>query len=410
MLKESGIPNMNWYEMSRVVFKPKDIYTLYALQGMPIETLHENLRIFEKAAKKLNEIREYYLEHLCVQVAEELEHMLSGNAYDENEALESPYFNSVDVGFEEWLNDNYYDYQQPEEEEEKKEIPSYMMEELYGDYMNQVYDSIELNLDIEEMLVDAISAYGKWQPTKDAMEKAVFCFTELPWESAYGGQPWADIARWTYELYKTPPVDISLIHEGRVEAAKRQYDRLLYVIDVINSLHHNTGAALIDLPEGEGRWLTSVLEVIKHMPNQLGLALMSGNPQLLRAVKEYYRILPGYYQQPRTPQEAILQMAESMPEPYWKEFLLAAHLPVIDILLKTPGLDLTTLVSNTTVVQSPTLLQQVLKYIADNQGMEALKLAIGELLRQYPSARDTLMIFGFGDQRIAQAVMEISKP
>lgn len=339
----------NWYRLAKnqAVFTPEDIYAIYSMRALPEKDLDRKL--FEALAAKLNNIREYYLDYLTKAVAKELQHILPPDAaIDIDEAQNNPYVTIPT--YKEW-----------------NKRPNLNM-----DYETAARNTdIKFNSNVEKRLHNAITQYQQGTPTNSAKADAVFCFNELPWESSYGGPLWAKIAEWTHKLYATPPIKLS---GNKID--KKQYDQLLYIIDTINSLHHNTERVLNNLPHGEGKWLTSALEIIKYMPSDLGLAYLANNPTLTRALKQEKMLSTDYAQQPQTIQEAISQMMNKMTQAEKYKLLYTASPIVAQKLLQVPGLDLTPMLDNINVIRHSDLLLKILEYILHNQGIEPLIYAI----------------------------------
>lgn len=226
---------MNWY---KIAITKKEFYEFYALQGLDDETLKENPDFLFDLIEKVNSIQAYYCKYLIKGIASELSYGSKNKSIINKEG----------------------------EEYNCTQIKDYLL--ILSDKLCE--ENMSSNLDI-------ISELNKF------LELAERGFKECSFNTYYGGDAWAEITKWTKKFLNFQPITYENLNFNKLR-------EFVMIIDVINSLEHNTNFALNRLPEQESFWLPAALEVVKLVKNPVLLADLANNSKL----SELYRrkILP----------------------------------------------------------------------------------------------------------------------
>lgn len=112
------------------------------------------------------------------------------------------------------------------------------------------------------------------------LDAAKYWFSVLPWNDIFGGKPWADVVDWTKELRGVGNIAQEEWNPGLMQTVRK----LIFILDTIHSISHNTNMLLVDLPEKEKEWLFLALEIVKHS-KPVTSAFLSQDKKLM----EYYR-------------------------------------------------------------------------------------------------------------------------
>lgn len=356
----------NWYKYTKRAITPNDLYNIYALYGLSPETLSYNRELFRETARTINRIRSDYLQILFEEIADELMQAVNNT------------FASLHIGilthdkygkypydlFKEWLQDEYG----ISVDKLPKNRYKILTDKFYSMLARDVGIGEKQKLEIKNVANKI--RHGDISP--QTISRAIHIFSTLPWQANYGGPPWANITKWAYELYKAPPVDLGLI-DVDPQRAKEQFDNLLAVVDVINSLHHNTGWVLSRLPKQQTTWIENALEMIKHSPDPLVLAYLANNPSLVKELRREHATKPDKI--PANLLDAILHMMQNVKNPM-------RELPIQELvphLLKFP-VDLSQLLMEERVVASkyaPLIIEHMISHL----GRERTK----QIIEQLPS-------------------------
>lgn len=231
---------MNWY---RIAFKKEaityqDFFKFYALSAIPNEVFKQNPVFLYEFIEHLNIIREYYLDTLLKEIAEELFHW-GGEAVG-------------DYGVPKRRNTIY---------EENK------VTTLRKKFFSKKLTHSDFSL-VKEIFQD------KEGQTDGSIPYA--------WDPGYGGEAWALVAEWVEKLYFFDYLEQGEFSEGLITSAKR----LAFIIDTINSLEHNTNMVLKDLPNKEQVWMADALEVVKNATHPSQLAHLSEDADLQKLYKK----------------------------------------------------------------------------------------------------------------------------
>ena len=219
------ISKKGWY---KIAIKQKELYDLYSLAALSDEAFANHPELLYDFINKMNEIREYYLTYLLDQI--------SGELY----------------------------YVKPSYEAAK--ITNSEEDENFYDKLNDIILKLEY----------CVNNLDSCNLSNVNFDKIMHYFNDLKWESAFGGKLWGDITYWTKELYNFSPITNFKYSPVLMQKIRR----LFMILDTINSLHHNTGSVLNDLPNDEFQWLIYGLENIKDAENPIELAYLSGNQEL----------------------------------------------------------------------------------------------------------------------------------
>jgi len=314
---------MNWYKLAQKIqesiqyrgLQPQDLISFYATQSLTDETLREYPNLFYDFIEQINAIREYYLNFLIPRIMREL-----GHAIDECEALESGEIDYEIYSFGEYLGDFNIDTEDEDYDEDD-------ILEQYMDYMS------ENNIRQEGVIAyadetDIIELREKTHLSNADFVRVIELFEDLDWSHNYGGESWAQITIWTQKLYHVPPLNV----HNNPNTVLLHARNLVYIIDVINSLHHNNALVLGDLPNREGYWFSGILEFVKHIPSVLGLSYFSKNPELMRAARSEARFFLADSQNIK---EILYNMLLNMNDFDRYSFLTSVNYPpIIDIFLE----------------------------------------------------------------------------
>jgi len=224
---------MNWYKtaLTKLAMTHKEFFEFYALQGLSNEALKENPVMLFRLIEIVNEIREYYLDYLLKTIAKELRHA-------------KPLISN--------LGSRHFLSNQTEEHE--------------LDYLERVRTILEKS---------------PLQVNKEMQDYVLRVYNLPVWEGGYGGVLWFRISSWTFKL-----LNIGVIEQGYYnEVLLQKLREAIHIIDVINSLEHNTTLVLVDLPQKEHQWLGVALDTVFKSPDPVYLADLSGNAGL----SELYR-------------------------------------------------------------------------------------------------------------------------
>jgi len=112
-------------------------------------------------------------------------------------------------------------------------------------------------------------------------EEAILYFSHYIWEEGMGGAPWAEIAQWVDRLWKIGEISQEVYS---IKLMKHILE-LIFIIDTIHSLQHNTNIALVDLPQQEKIWLRIALEIAKHTETPYQMAQLSKNKELIQHLR-----------------------------------------------------------------------------------------------------------------------------
>jgi hypothetical protein len=108
------------------------------------------------------------------------------------------------------------------------------------------------------------------------LELAHRVFNELPWAYQYGGPRWAAITQYLIDLKNTSVTD---------------HKKLMYIIDRINDIEHNTGSIFTKFEKGESRWIKDVLDK-KYSAKTPYSYYDELSPDVKKIMKKYRGILP----------------------------------------------------------------------------------------------------------------------
>lgn len=306
---------INWYKIAGSDFlTPEDVFIFYAFMSSPEAFSDRNALI--SVAEKMNYMRELYIKALLKQIAEELDNVI--NIADRALKVERRGISNSEG--ESWPFISYREWKDrgqgvPEESE-------YIFD-TYNAYVDYVKNTAELSPPVKADIEELVNRLMKGTVSHEDFDKAIDYFLRLPWNTYYGGNTWVNIVRWTERLMKTPPVDIDLLYKGEIKRAIEQMRRLGYVLDIINSIEHNTGMIMRDLPDDKGQtnWLTWVLDFVKNAPSPLGVAYFGGDMDVAREVKRNLMVSPWYRRDYSNMVNFLLDVLPKMPPTSADEFL-----------------------------------------------------------------------------------------
>jgi len=232
---------MNWYKtaLTKLAMTHKEFFEFYALQGLSNEALKENPVMLFRLIEIVNEIREYYLKCLLKEIANEM-HYASSRLFDL----------CRNIGLSERSHLDEIEY--------IEKISRFLWS-----------NPKTVNKEIQQYIVDLFNFNPLWGI-----------------EPYIGGPLWANIAQWTFELMDIGTIDQSAYNPILIQKLRES----VHIIDVINSLEHNSNVVLSSLPQNEAHWLRFALDTVFEAPDPTVLADYSDN----KALSELYRreILP----------------------------------------------------------------------------------------------------------------------
>jgi len=235
----------NWY---KIAISQEDFYKMYAYEGLSDEDLRNNPVFLFEMIEHLNHIRIYYLEYLFKEIGDELNHILAPGS-------ESGCFSRLKSVIEDSIayKESFLSNQAP--------------------YV--------LKGEIKERIKDVVHRFYRADIINNSdLDAAKYWFSVLPWNDSFGGRPWADVVDWTKELRGVGNIAQEEWNPGLMQTVRK----LIFVLDTIHSISHNTNMLLIDLPEKEKEWLFLALEIVKHS-EPVTSAFLSQDKKLM----EYYR-------------------------------------------------------------------------------------------------------------------------
>lgn len=278
---------VNWYKIAFVkkAMNYKELFNFYALQGLDDHTLQNNPTMLFSLIDVVRELRLYYLRHLLNEISSELQ-----------------YAKAAVISF-----GDRYSYK------------GMTTEELVS-YLVSIQDILKKDSSLNSV-------------DRSIQSDVIQIFFEPIWvRGGFGGSLWGEISRWTFELLNIGEISQQVFNSSLIA----QLRKAVYIIDVINSLEHNSGLVLNSMPQGEYRWLRDALDVVFDSPNPVYLSDLAGNTEL----SEVYRreVLP--LQQQREFEQKIYSLDgvfKMLEDPSFTGFRsdMEKLLPVVIKLLKT---------------------------------------------------------------------------
>lgn len=287
---------MNWY---KTALKQSEFYEFYAYQGLSDETFKDNPVILYEFIEKLKDMRIYYLDHLFDEIADELQHSFTRGTMTIKEARDSKFFH---VGVEPEVNKKDY-YIGTD-----KGLPVY--DTWAYDMAVQRDTVITMRDEYKNEIMEIVKKMRAGQIDVGIINRAIYFFDNLPWDPVFGGPSWAEVTKWTGELYQIGPIEQEPYSDWLINRIRK----LVMIIDTIHSLRHNTGIALRDLPGLESFWLSKALDLVKNIEDVVGLAYLSRNPKLVEVYKR--QEIPFYINRSEVPQS----IEEAFPDPVERRF------------------------------------------------------------------------------------------
>jgi len=257
---------MNWY---KVAITKKEFYEFYALQGLDDETLRENPDFLLDLIERINYIHAYYCKYLITAIASEVGHSSS----------------EVKIA-----NERYYGTK-------LKDILKNFFNKFDGEDMSK---NLNIISDLTKLL-NIVHGY----------------FLEAFFRTYYGGQAWAEIVKWTIVFLNLKPITYENLNFENLR-------KFIMVIDIINSLEHNTNFALTKLPQKELFWLPAALEVVKSIKNPVLLADLANNNKLSKLYRR--QVLPL-----TNTRESVPEWVQAYDDLMGHEYVNADHFDEIDV-------------------------------------------------------------------------------
>ena len=272
----------NWY---KIAITEKQFYEFYGYIALPQEVFKDNPVAFYTFIEILNSIRDYYLPELIKCIQRELLHA-SEQSYDgfdyaisKNLFFKYPkyYEGFGQLNLQQWIDKHWEEeceYYGVEVTDTTHCEEAY--EEFYGSAQASPLKEVYVNF-INDLIFDIDSL------TLKDFKLMRELFTELPWDSSYGGELWALVCDWTWELKAIG--EIQQVSYNFSTLQKMQ--KLAMIIDTIHSLEHNTSNILSNLPNGEYAWLSKALDTVELEEEPRDVAKESGNRELIKLYHQY---------------------------------------------------------------------------------------------------------------------------